>query len=448
MKSFAATFLLALLPVFAAKAQDNVIDEVIWVVGDEAILKSEVEEERMNALYEGIQIDGDPYCVIPERLAIKKLFLHQAELDSIEVTETEVIQMVDARINWMIQQLGSQEQMERYFNKTLTQIKEKLKQNIREGRIAQLVQENIVGDIKVTPAEVRNYFKDLPPDSIPFIPTQVEVQILTSEPAVPQEEIDDVKARLRDFTERIVSGESQFSTLALLYSEDPGSRTRGGELGFMGKGQLLPEFANVAFNLQDPNKVSKIVETEYGFHIIQLIEKRGDRVNVRHILLKPHIPQEALDNAVAHLDSIADKIRNNEYTFEQAAMYISDDKDTRNNHGIMANPNTNTSKFELQELPQEIAKVVDGMKVGEISDPFMMINENGKEICAIVKLKSKTEGHKATISEDYQRLKDLVTQKLGNERLHEWVTEKLKTTYVRIDDNWKNCDFEYKGWIK
>ena len=356
--------------------------------------------------------------------------------------------MVDARINWMIQQLGSQEQMERYFNKTLTQIKEKLKQNIREGRIAQLVQENIVGDIKVTPAEVRNYFKDLPPDSIPFIPTQVEVQILTSEPAVPQEEIDDVKARLRDFTERIVSGESQFSTLALLYSEDPGSRTRGGELGFMGKGQLLPEFANVAFNLQDPNKVSKIVETEYGFHIIQLIEKRGDRVNVRHILLKPHIPQEALDNAVAHLDSIADKIRNNEYTFEQAAMYISDDKDTRNNHGIMANPNTNTSKFELQELPQEIAKVVDGMKVGEISDPFMMINENGKEICAIVKLKSKTEGHKATISEDYQRLKDLVTQKLGNERLHEWVTEKLKTTYVRIDDNWKNCDFEYKGWIK
>lgn len=448
MKSFAAVFLLALLPVFAAKAQDNVIDEVIWVVGDEAILKSEVEEERMNALYEGIQIDGDPYCVIPERLAIKKLFLHQAELDSIEVTETEVIQMVDARINWMIQQLGSQEQMERYFNKTLTQIKEKLKQNIREGRIAQLVQENIVGDIKVTPAEVRNYFKDLPPDSIPFIPTQVEVQILTSEPAVPQEEIDDVKARLRDFTERIVSGESQFSTLALLYSEDPGSRTRGGELGFMGKGQLLPEFANVAFNLQDPNKVSKIVETEYGFHIIQLIEKRGDRVNVRHILLKPHIPQEALDNAVAHLDSIADKIRNNEYTFEQAAMYISDDKDTRNNHGIMANPNTNTSKFELQELPQEIAKVVDGMKVGEISDPFMMINENGKEICAIVKLKSKTEGHKATISEDYQRLKDLVTQKLGNERLHEWVTEKLKTTYVRIDDNWKNCDFEYKGWIK
>lgn len=448
MKSFAAVFLLALLPVFAAKAQDNVIDEVIWVVGDEAILKSEVEEERMNALYEGIQIDGDPYCVIPERLAIKKLFLHQAELDSIEVTETEVIQMVDARINWMIQQLGSQEQMERYFNKTLTQIKEKLKQNIREGRIAQLVQENIVGDIKVTPAEVRNYFKDLPPDSIPFIPTQVEVQILTSEPAVPQEEIDDVKARLRDFTERIVSGESQFSTLALLYSEDPGSRTRGGELGFMGKGQLLPEFANVAFNLQDPNKVSKIVETEYGFHIIQLIEKRGDRVNVRHILLKPHIPQEALDNAVAHLDSIADKIRNNEYTFEQAAMYISDDKDTRNNHGIMANPNNNTSKFELQELPQEIAKVVDGMKVGEISDPFMMINENGKEICAIVKLKSKTEGHKATISEDYQRLKDLVTQKLGNERLHEWVTEKLKTTYVRIDDNWKNCDFEYKGWIK
>ena len=429
-------------------AQDNVVDEVVWVVGDEAILKSEVEEARLNALYQGRRFDGDPYCVIPEEIAVQKLFLHQAELDSIEVSENDVIRQVDFQTNQFIANIGSREKMEEYFNKTSSQIRETLRENVRDGLRVQQMQQKLVGEVKVTPAEVRNYFKDLPPDSIPFIPTQVEVQILTSEPAVPQEEIDDVKARLRDFTERIVSGESQFSTLALLYSEDPGSRTRGGELGFMGKGQLLPEFANVAFNLQDPNKVSKIVETEYGFHIIQLIEKRGDRVNVRHILLKPHIPQEALDNAVAHLDSIADKIRNNEYTFEQAAMYISDDKDTRNNHGIMANPNTNTSKFELQELPQEIAKVVDGMKVGEISDPFMMINENGKEICAIVKLKSKTEGHKATISEDYQRLKDLVTQKLGNERLHEWVTEKLKTTYVRIDDNWKNCDFEYKGWIK
>lgn len=432
----------------ATYAQDNIIDQVVWVVGDEAILKSEVEEERLNALMEHRDLDGDPYCVIPEQLAIQKLFLNQAEIDSIEVTESEVIARLDAQLNFMIQQIGSEEKVEEYFNKTMTQIREKLRQNIHDGLTAQRMQQEIVGEIKVTPAEVRNFFNQLPYDSIPYIPTNVEVQIITREPKVPQKEVDAVKAQLREFTDRINSGETSFSTLALLYSEDPGSRMRGGELGFMGRGQLLPEFANVAFNLQDPNKVSKIVETEYGFHIIQLIEKRGDRINCRHILLRPHIPSEAIDSAMLTLDSIADNIRNAKYTFEQAALYLSDDKDTRLNNGLMPNPYDNTSKFEMQQLPQEIARVVDALKVGEISDPFTMVTDNGMEVCAIVKLKTKTEGHKATISEDYQRLKDLVTQQMGEEKLKEWIKEKLKTTYVRIDPAWRNCDFKYEGWIK
>lgn len=429
-------------------SQDNIIDQVVWVVGDEAILKSEVEEERLAALSERRDIDGDPYCVIPEQLAIQKLFLNQAEIDSIEVDDSEIISRVDAQINFFIQQIGSEEKVEEYFNKTMTQIREKLRQNVRDGLTAQRVQQEIVGEIKVTPAEVRNYFNSLPYDSIPYIPTNVEVQIITKEPTVPQVEIDAVKAKLREFTERVNSGETSFSTLALLYSEDPGSRVRGGELGFMGRGQLLPEFANVAFNLQDPNKVSKIVETEYGYHIIQLIEKRGDRINCRHILLRPHVPTEAIDSSLVGLDSIADNIRNNKYTFEQAALYISDDKDTRLNNGLMPNPYDNTSKFQMQQLPQEIAKVVDGLNVGEISDPFTMLDDNGKEVCAIVKLKTKIEGHKATISEDYQRLKDLVTAKMGEEKLKEWIKEKLKTTYVRIDPEWRNCDFKYEGWVK
>lgn len=432
----------------ATYAQDNIIDQVVWVVGDEAILKSEVEEERLNALMEHRDLDGDPYCVIPEQLAIQKLFLNQAEIDSIEVTESEVIARLDAQLNFMIQQIGSEEKVEEYFNKTMTQIREKLRQNIHDGLTAQRMQQEIVGEIKVTPAEVRNFFNQLPYDSIPYIPTNVEVQIITREPKVPQKEVDAVKAQLREFTDRINSGETSFSTLALLYSEDPGSRMRGGELGFMGRGQLLPEFANVAFNLQDPNKVSKIVETEYGFHIIQLIEKRGDRINCRHILLRPHIPSEAIDSAMLTLDSIADNIRNAKYTFEQAALYLSDDKDTRLNNGLMPNPYDNTSKFEMQQLPQEIARVVDALKVGEISDPFTMVTDNGIEVCAIVKLKTKSEGHKATISEDYQRLKDLVTQQMGEEKLKEWIKEKLKTTYVRIDPAWRNCDFKYEGWIK
>ena len=429
--------------------QDNVIDEVVWIVGDDAILKSDVEEARLSAQYEGRRFDGDPYCVIPEELAIQKLYLHQAALDSVEVSESEVLQRVEAQTDYYIRMIGSKEKMEEYFNKTSTQIRETMRENIREGLMMQKMQQKLVGEIKVTPSEVRRHFKDLPADSIPYIPTQVEVQIVVLQPKIPLEEIEDIKRRLREFTERVNTGESDFATLALLYSEDKGSAMRGGELGFMGRGQLVPEYANVAFNLQDPKKVSKIVESEFGFHIIQLIEKRGDRLNSRHILLKPKAAETDVTIAVQRLDSIADDIRNNKFTFEDAALHISQDKDTRNNHGLLPNPSTNTSKFEMQELPQEIAKVVDNMNVGEVSKAFSMIREkDGREICVIVKLKSRINGHKATISDDYQNLKDVVLEKRRDELLEKWIVEKQKHTYVRINENWKNCDFKYPGWIK
>ena len=439
---------LALMTGSAVYGQDNVIDEVVWVVGDEAILKSEVEEARMSALYEGRKFDGDPYCVIPEEIAVQKLFLHQAALDSIEVAESEVIQRVDQMTNMYIANIGSREKMEEYFNKTSSQIREALRENAREGLKVQRMQQKLVGEIKITPAEVRRHFKDLPQDSIPYIPTQVEVQIITQQPKIPLEEIEDVKSRLREYTDRVNKGES-FSMLARLYSDDRGTAINGGEMPFTGRGYLDPAFANVAFNLQDPNKVSKIVESEYGFHIIQLMEKRGDRIKVRHILLKPHVPEEALMAGTARLDSIADDIRNGKYTFEEAASVLSQDKDTRNNHGLLPNPQTNTSKFEMQELPPEIAKVVDKMKVGEISEAFTMIpQKTGKEECVIVKLKSRINGHKATISEDYQNLKEIVLEKRRDEMLDKWIREKQKHTYVRINENWKNCTFKYPGWIK
>ena len=439
---------LALMTGSAVYGQDNVIDEVVWVVGDEAILKSEVEEARMSALYEGRKFDGDPYCVIPEEIAVRKLFLHQAALDSIEVSESEVIQRVDQMTNMYIANIGSREKMEEYFNKTSSQIREALRDNAREGLKVQRMQQKLVGEIKITPAEVRRHFKDLPQDSIPYIPTQVEVQIITQQPKIPLEEIEDVKSRLREYTDRVNKGES-FSMLARLYSDDRGTAINGGEMPFTGRGYLDPAFANVAFNLQDPNKVSKIVESEYGFHIIQLMEKRGDRIKVRHILLKPHVPEEALMAGTARLDSIADDIRNGKFTFEEAASVLSQDKDTRNNHGLLPNPQTNTSKFEMQELPPEIAKVVDKMKVGEISEAFTMIpQKTGKEECVIVKLKSRINGHKATISEDYQNLKEIVLEKRRDEMLDKWIREKQKHTYVRINENWKNCTFKYPGWIK
>ena len=439
---------LALMTGSAVYGQDNVIDEVVWVVGDEAILKYEVEEARMSALYEGRKFDGDPYCVIPEEIAVQKLFLHQAALDSIEVAESEVIQRVDQMTNMYIANIGSREKMEEYFNKTSSQIREALRENAREGLKVQRMQQKLVGEIKITPAEVRRHFKDLPQDSIPYIPTQVEVQIITQQPKIPLEEIEDVKSRLREYTDRVNKGES-FSMLARLYSDDRGTAINGGEMPFTGRGYLDPAFANVAFNLQDPNKVSKIVESEYGFHIIQLMEKRGDRIKVRHILLKPHVPEEALMAGTARLDSIADDIRNGKFTFEEAASVLSQDKDTRNNHGLLPNPQTNTSKFEMQELPPEIAKVVDKMKVGEISEAFTMIpQKTGKEECVIVKLKSRINGHKATISEDYQNLKEIVLEKRRDEMLDKWIREKQKHTYVRINENWKNCTFKYPGWIK
>ena len=445
---FAVLCALALMTGSAVYGQDNVIDEVVWVVGDEAILKSEVEEARMRALYEGRKFDGDPYCVIPEEIAVQKLFLHQAALDSIEVAESEVIQRVDQMTNMYIANIGSREKMEEYFNKTSSQIREALRENAREGLKVQRMQQKLVGEIKITPAEVRRHFKDLPQDSIPYIPTQVEVQIITQQPKIPLEEIEDVKSRLREYTDRVNKGES-FSMLARLYSDDRGTAINGGEMPFTGRGYLDPAFANVAFNLQDPNKVSKIVESEYGFHIIQLMEKRGDRIKVRHILLKPHVPEEALMAGTARLDSIADDIRNGKFTFEEAASVLSQDKDTRNNHGLLPNPQTNTSKFEMQELPPEIAKVVDKMKVGEISEAFTMIpQKTGKEECVIVKLKSRINGHKATISEDYQNLKEIVLEKRRDEMLDKWIREKQKHTYVRINENWKNCTFKYPGWIK
>ena len=444
-----------LLMLFAAVSvygQDNVIDEVVWVVGDEAILKSDVESERLNDQYEGRKFDGDPYCIIPEQLAVQKLFLHQAAIDSIEVSEQEVIGQVERRTNLLIEQVGgSKEKLEEYYNKTSTQIREMLRENIRDGLTVQKMQQHIVGEIKITPAEVRRYFKDLPQDSIPFVPTQVEVQIVTLEPKIPLEEVERVKKTLRDYTDGINSGKMSFATYARFYSEDPGTARRGGELGFMGKGELVPEYANVAFNLQDPNKVSKIVETEFGFHIIQLIEKRGDRINTRHILLKPKVEEKDLEAALVRLDSIADDIRNQKFTFDDAATYISQDKDTKNNHGLMANKNTGTARFEMQDLAQvsqEVAKMVENMNVGEISRAFTMINDKGKEVCAIVKLKSRINGHKATISEDYQRLKAIVMEKRSEDKLEKWIKEKQKHTYVRINEKWQKCDFKYPGWIK
>ena len=457
------TLLLIVCSLFVGTSfAQSVVDEVVWVVGDEAILKSDIEQMRLQAAQEGLRFKGNPDCAIPEQIAVQKLFLHQAAIDSIEVTESEISMGIDQQIEAWTQMAGSREKLEEYKRQTISQMRAQLHDDYRDRLMVQNMQKKLVEDIKVTPAEVRRYFKDIPQDSLPFVPTEVEVQIITQTPRIEMEEINRVKDELREYTDRMNRGETSFSTLARLYSED-GSARNGGELGYTGRGQWVPEFANVAFNLTDPKKVSKIVETEFGFHIIQLIDKRGDKVNVRHILRKPVVSDSSITASLARLDSIAADVRagippkairaqfTEKWTFEDAVVFFSDDKDTRSNRGLMTNRpdmQTSTSKFRMQDLPQDVARVVDTMKVGEISKAFKMINEKGKTVCAFVKLKSRTEGHKATITEDFQVMKNVVLNKLREEKIHNWVVGKIKATYVRLNDNYRDCDFEYQGWIR
>jgi len=442
-----AIFLFGLLLSLSVYAQ-GVIDEVIWVVGDEAILRSEVEEERLRAQYEGQQIPGDPYCVIPEQLAIQKLFLHQAVIDSVEANESSVSHQVDMRINYYINQIGSKEKMEEYFRKSSTEIREEMMTTVRNQMIIQQMQQKLTSGIKPTPSEIRRFYNSLPADSIPMMPAQVEVQILSFEPPVPVEETERIKSRLREFTDRVQSGSADFSMLARLYSEDTESAKRGGELGFVGKGQLVSEFAEVAFNLNDSKRVSRIVQTEYGYHIIQLIEKKGERINCRHILLRPRISATDKVNAIERLDSIRQLIVSDSIQFEQAVIRYSQDKNTVMNAGMMINPNTGSSRFEYQDLAPEIAKQIYTLNEGDVSQPFVMMDQTkNREVCAIVRVAKKTDIHRANLTDDFQAIKAMLEQKLSAEFLHDWILKKQKTTFVQIDPKWQGCDFEYPGWV-
>ncbi|MCH5346067.1 MAG: peptidylprolyl isomerase [Muribaculaceae bacterium] len=449
LKLLLSTGIVATLSLIAI-AQNNIAEEVAWVIGDQPIWKSDIEEAYQQLKYEPEQIQGDPYCIIPEQLAVEKLFLHQADIDTVEVQDAMVAQQVEAQLNYYIANLGSREKVEQYFHKPLPQMREQLMDMARNRSRVQQVQRNLTENITATPAQVRQYFNNLSADSIPYVPLQVEVQILTLSPAIPREEVEDVKARLRDFSERVNSGQSDFSTLAILYSEDPGSSSRGGELGFMGRGQLVPEFASVAFNLNDTKKVSKIVETEFGYHIIQLIEKRGDRINCRHILLKPKVSDKDLTDALTRLDSLrTDMVDNHKFTFEEAVGYVSQDKDTRNNRGVMVNEYTGTTRFEMAQLPQEVAKQVNNLQIGEVSKAFIMTDPKlNRDVVAIVKLTNRIDGHRANLSDDYQQIKTMYENAERSRILANWIDKKIADTYVRVEDGWRNCDFIHKGWIK
>lgn len=430
-----------------AKPRKGVIDQVAWVVGGEAIFLSDVEEQYAQMQQEGTPINGDPYCVIPEQLALQKLYLHQAKIDTIEPPEAQVKQAVERRMNYFVSNLGSKEKVEQYFRKPYSSLQAQMADIVRNQYITQQVQENLTKDIKTTPADVRKYFDSLDADSVPDVPMQVEVQILSINPEVPAQEIEDIKARLRDYADRVNRGESEFSTLAFMYSED-GSAMQGGELGFRTRADFVPEFSNVAFNLNDPKKVSRIVETEYGYHIIQLIEKRGEQANFRHILLTPKVSNEDMKKALERMDTLRSGM-NDKYTFEEAVRIASQDKDSRNNKGIMVNQATGSSRFEMKDLPAEVARYVESMNPGDISEPFIMKDaKRNRDIIAIIKLTNRIDAHKATLSEDYNMLKEMAHGAACEKVIRDWVEQKISNTYVKISDGWDECTFQYEGWIK
>lgn len=428
-------------------AQNNVAEEVAWVIGDTPIWKSEIEEQFQNMRYDNLEIKGDPYCFIPERMAIQKLFLHQAELDTIEANEGQVVSRVEGQLNFLISELGSKEKVESYFRKTMPEIRQSYMEMIRDESRVQQVQRELTKDIKTTPSDLRRYFNNLHADSIPYVPLQVEAQIITMEPVIPREDVEDVKARLRQYADAVNNGESEFSTLAILYSED-GSSVRGGELGFMTRAELDPNFAAVAFNLNDPKKASRIVESEYGYHIIQLIEKRGDRINCRHILLTPKVSTAELTASTERMDSLRRFILEGNMSFDEAALRISTDKDTRNNHGLMVNSETGGSRFQMSQLPQEVAKQVGNLQPGELSEPFIMTDKRNHTVVAMVRLTNRIEGHRADLRNDYQLIKRMYEDAERERILAEWIENKIRETYVRIEEGYRNCDFRYKGWIR
>lgn len=447
MKRIAAIIMLLAAAAGSALA-NRVIDEVAWVVGDEPIFKSDIETEVMRLRYEKQTIDGDPYCVLPEQLAIQKLMIAQAKIDSVVVSASSVELQVEGRLKYFVQQIGSKEKVEEYFNKSMNQIREDLQRTVEDQLTMQEMQRTIVGSVQITPADVRRFYDEMPRDSIPQIQEKVQVQIITMAPEVTLAEEERIRSQLRDFTERVNSGEAEFSTLAILYSEDRASAMQGGELGFMSRGRLVPEFADAAWSLYEAGKISRIVKTEFGYHIIQLIERKNDQVNCRHILMIPKVNAREKQAAMAKLDSIADDIRKGTFTFEQAVPVFSEHKESRQNDGSMVNPRDGSTEFQLQDLPADVAKAVHGMKVGEISDPFIYTTETGRELVCIIRLKSKTPRHAATIEDDYQVLKNMITARRNKEVIDEWIKEKQRETYIYINPEYRDCQFEYPGWVK
>lgn len=443
LKITIAIVLLGAISTFSAKSQNTVIDQVVAVVGNKIIKKSDIETQYLQIKAEGNEVDK---CHILEVMLRMKLMVNQAAIDSIEVTDSQVEQELNQRLNAFISQAGSQKAVEDYFKKSILEMKDDMRNEIRDNMISQRMEEEITGDIKITPSEVKAFYNKQDKDSLPLINSQIELYQIGIYPPYTEKAIFDLKEKMLDMRRQIIEGKS-FASLAVLYSED-GSAMRGGELGFTQKGSWDPEFAKAAFALKERGEVSKIVESQFGYHLIQLIERRGDMVNARHILMKPKADAEAITKAVSRLDSIVALIKKDSITFEKAALYFSEDKSTRANSGLVMNPQTGEPRFEMDQINPIDYRVVKDLKIGEISAPFESMDDKGKRIYKVMMIKSRSNPHKANLKDDFDLLKNMALANKRNNIINDWISEKIQSTYIHIDDSYKDCNFSRKGWIK
>ena len=449
LKNFMRKIIVALLVMFAfnVAAQDKVIDQIVAIVGGNIILKSDIERMYIDQQAQGINSDGDQKCEILENYLIDKLLIAEAELDTlINVTDSQVNQQMDGQLQMYIAHFGSERAVENFFKKPLADVRADMRQNVRDQLMSSQMRNKIIEDVTVTPAEVRQFYRNLGEDEIPVIPTQYEYAQITLRPEISLEEENRVKAELRELKARIEAG-SSFAAMAVMYSEGP-SANAGGEIGYLGRAQLDPEYAAAAFNLKG-DRISNVVKSEFGYHIIQLIDRQGDKVNTRHILMTPKVSDEAKQQAQERLDSLANLIRKEKISFAEAAARFSSDKNSRNNAGLVINPNNMTSKFAVEELEGNVSKVLSGLNIGEISDPFVITDsESRQQVYSIVKLIDKTDSHKANLQNDYKQIADLFLQKKREGKLEEWIANRQQQTYIRIDDTYANCNFEFNNWKK
>ncbi len=430
-----------------ASAQQFKIDQVIAVIGGKMVKLSDVENEYLQLKAQGYPVDESSKCSIFEKILEHKLLVNQAMLDSLEVSESQVDAELNQRINYFINQIGSQEKLEKYFNKSMQDIKKDLRESLKEQELAQKMQTQIIKDVEVTPTEVKKFYNTMPKDSIPRINSQVELSQIAIYPQFTEKSIEDLKDKMLEMRKRIINGE-RFATLATLYSEDDGSAKHGGEVGFLTKFELDPDYAKAAFALNNPGDVSHIVESEMGYHLIQLIEKKGDRINTRHILMKPRPDPDAVIRTKLLLDSIAKLIRTDSLTFEKAVQKYSMDQDSRFNKGILVNQVTGTNKFETEQIPPADYYAIKSLKVGEISSPYESKDKNGRVFYKIIKVLASTEAHRADLTRDYNNIQELAKNFKRQEVMSKWFSEKRKSTYIHIDDSYRQCNFKSDEWFK